>query len=89
MFNFLFYIHNQGYYGHSGASSTYDPYSDELDRPFYRYSAPTADIPDVIKQFIQYFHTSIKEGRVYEIQDLYENTSVNLISLFKFNSLFL
>lgn len=67
--------HTQGYYGHQNApSSTFDYPDETVERPSYRYAAPTSDIPDVIKQFIQYFHNSIKEGRLYEIQDLYENT---------------
>lgn len=61
------------YYG--GPSSSYDQYVEEVDRPFYRYSAPSSsEVPDVIRQFIQYFHSAIKEGRLDDIQDLYENT---------------
>ncbi len=52
------------YYGQGSSGGPYDHYPDHS----------VADIPDVIKDFIQYFHNSIKEGRLYEIQDLYENT---------------
>ncbi|XP_065208798.1 eukaryotic translation initiation factor 3 subunit L [Planococcus citri] len=65
---------DDGYYGQNGTTSNYDAYTEEVERPFYRYSSITSDIPEQIKQFIQYFHLAIKEKRMYEIQDLYENT---------------
>lgn len=65
----------QGYYGPSASTTTYEPFVEEVDnRLLYRYSSATSDIPEVIKQFIQYFHLAIKEKRLYDIQDLYENT---------------
>ena len=45
-----------------------------MERPYLpSYDAPTSDMPDMIKQFIQYFYQAIKEGRVDDIQELYEN----------------
>lgn len=42
--------------------------------PHVNYGHNTVDIPDVIKQFLQYFCTVISERQLFEIQDLYENT---------------
>ena len=55
-------------------SNSYDSYSHDTERPHLSYDAPAADMPDVIKQFIQYFYNAIKEGRVDDIQELYENS---------------
>lgn len=45
-----------------------------MDRGYSRYVPSSADVPDVIKQFIRFFHDAIKNGRVDDIQDLYENS---------------
>ena len=46
-------------YGHTG-----DPVQDRLD-----YA-----VPDQVKKFLQYFQDMIKEGNVYEVNSLYENS---------------
>ena len=46
-------------YGHTG-----DPVQDRLD-----YA-----VPDQVKKFLQYFQDMIKEGNVYEVNNLYENS---------------
>lgn len=54
-------------YGHTG-----DP---NLDREFERqYSSGVTYINDQVAKFLSYFRDMIKEGKGYEVADLYENT---------------
>ena len=54
-----FYEDEYSGYGHTG-----DPVQDRLD-----YA-----VPDQVKKFLQYFQDMIKEGNVYEVNNLYENS---------------
>ncbi|XP_060079974.1 eukaryotic translation initiation factor 3 subunit L-like isoform X1 [Ylistrum balloti] len=55
-----------GEYEHTG-----DPRQDlEYER---QYQAQTYIIPDVIKSFFEYFHKSVHEQNIFEIQNAYEN----------------
>lgn len=51
-------------------SHTGDP---NLDLEYER-SMSVPKVPDIVKNFIEYFRNVINEGVVYEIQNLYENT---------------
>jgi len=57
-------------YFYDDESHTGDPYLD-LE---YESSQHYPRIPEIVKNFIDYFRNAINEGTVYDIQNLYENT---------------
>ncbi|KAK2171576.1 hypothetical protein NP493_1041g01018 [Ridgeia piscesae] len=69
------------YYG-----NTYDAPVDSRQDFDQQYQNKTFIMPDVIKNFLIYFHKCITEQNVYEIQNAYENGFNNLTERFFKNS---
>ena len=66
------YSDNEYYDEYSGHGHTGDPAMDRME-----YS-----VPEPVKKFLQYFQEMIKEGNVYEVNNLYENSFPKLSEQF-------
>lgn len=73
---FTFQDYDREYYDYEGPTG--DPSLDmEFERNFY-----ATKIPEIVKNFIEYFRNCINEGVIFEIQNMYENTFPKLSDQF-------